>query len=169
VRFTTEQWLPYPVERVFRFFANPSNLELISPPDMKARLVAARLVRPPGLNEDTHGLAGAGSELTISTRTLALLPFRSVWKARIIEFEWNRYFRDIQIEGPFRRFDHRHEFEPAIRNGIPGTLLRDNIDYNFGFGPAGYLLDPTFVRVALQHVFDYRHAATARLLTNQST
>jgi|SRR5581483_7129436 len=166
VRFTTEQWLPHSVEQVFRFFADPRNLERISPPDVRARLIAARLVRPQGKGEDVHGLAGAGSELTISTRILATVPFRTTWKARIIEFEWNRYFRDVQVKGPFRRFDHRHEVEAATRNGTTGTLLRDVVEYSIRFGPAAYALDPTIVRAALRRMFDYRHAATARLLAH---
>ena len=29
--FTSEQWLPYPVEPVFAFFANPENLPRLMP------------------------------------------------------------------------------------------------------------------------------------------
>ena len=164
MRFATEQWLPCPVERVFRFFADPRNLERISPPESGARLIAARLVRPAGVSENTHGLAGTGSELTISIRVLPPLPIRMIWKARIIEFEWNRYFRDVQVKGPFQRFDHRHEVEAATRDGIDGTRLQDIIEYSVGFGPAAYVLNPIIVRVMLQRMFAYRHQATARLL-----
>ena len=169
VHFTTEQWLPHPVETVFRFFADPRNLERISPPAVGARLVAARLVRPQGTEENTHGLAGAGSELTISMRLVPVLPLRVLWKARIIEFEWNRYFRDLQVQGPFRHFDHRHEVEAAVRDGVAGTQLRDIVDYSVGFGPAKYVLDATIVHVVLQRMFDYRHGATARLLAESTT
>jgi len=166
-RFTTEQWLPYSVETVFRFFADPRNLERISPPASGARLVAARLMRPKGTDANFHGLAGAGSELTISVRVVPPLPFRTIWKARIIEFEWNRYFRDVQVQGPFARFDHRHEVEAATRDDVDGTLLRDVIEYSVGF--AAYVLNPTIVRLMLQRMFDYRHAATARALARQRT
>jgi ligand-binding SRPBCC domain-containing protein len=162
--FITEQWFPHSVEQVFRFFADPRNLELISPPEMGARVVAARLARPQEIEGNTHGLAGAGSELTISMRLVPFFPFRAIWKARIIDFEWNRYFRDVQVKGPFRRFDHLHEVQAATCDGVVGTRLRDRVDYSIGFGPATYFLDPTIVRAVLQRMFDYRHCATAQLL-----
>jgi len=40
-----EVWVPFPLERVFRFFANPENLPRIMPPASGTRIEALRLVR----------------------------------------------------------------------------------------------------------------------------
>ena len=43
--FAAEQWLPYPVELVFAFFANPQNLPRLMPAWQKARIeeIAVRI------------------------------------------------------------------------------------------------------------------------------
>jgi ligand-binding SRPBCC domain-containing protein len=45
--FHSEQWLPYPVELVFPFFANPENLPRLMSSWQKARFEDAALVAPP--------------------------------------------------------------------------------------------------------------------------
>ena len=110
-----EQWVPVPLERVFLFFANPSNLPRIMPPQTGTELVRLKLVPPPGIAEesatitDRAPLAGAGSEIVTSFRVVPFLPFRAQWTALITEFEWNHHFADVQKRGPFKSFHHRHE------------------------------------------------------------
>ena len=43
-----EQWVPVAVERVFLFFANPSNLPRIMPPETETELVRVKLLPPFG-------------------------------------------------------------------------------------------------------------------------
>jgi len=168
--FQTEQWVNASLDRTFRFFADPQNLSKISPPWSGARLLEARLVLPPpnpygpGNREVVPNLAGAGSEIVVSFFWFPYLPIRASWTARIVEFEWNRYFRDIQIRGPFRLFDHNHSFEQSDRNERPGTLVRDTISYDVGLAAAGRLLNASVIRMQLAAMFRYRQRATAQLL-----
>src|SRR3954464_9778842 len=113
----TEQWVVTPLEQVFRFFADPHNLSLISPPSSGARLRSLHLVSPnlPAI-VGFDRLAGAGSEITISFRLLPYFPLRGSWTARIVEFEWLHHFRDLQVSDPFKRFDHTHSFSEEVRN-----------------------------------------------------
>jgi len=76
--FEAEQWVPYPVEQVFRFFANPGNLPRIMPSSSGTELVRLKLVTPPGMQTsrstvtDEEPIAGAGSEIvTISRDSLS--------------------------------------------------------------------------------------------------
>ena len=46
-RFQTSQWLPFPVELVFAFFANPVNLPRLMPPRLETRIEDARIAPPP--------------------------------------------------------------------------------------------------------------------------
>ena len=162
-----EQWVPHPVERVFRFFANPENLPRIMPPSTGARNVQVRLVRPNSLSDEenvTQPIAGEGSEIVTSFRVLPFLPIPLEWTASIIEFKWNGCFADDQTRGPFKHFRHRHHFLRSERNGINGTIIHDVIDYEAGFGILGLLAERLFITPKLKKVFEYRQHAAAQLL-----
>jgi ligand-binding SRPBCC domain-containing protein len=165
-----EQWVPAPIERVFLFFANPGNLPRIMPPQTGAELLRVSLVPPPGADSrqatiaDRQPLAGAGSELVTTFRVLPLLPFRAQWIALITEFEWNHHFADVQKQGPFKRFHHRHEFVAEIRNGVAGTRVHDLIEYEIGFGFLGALAQRVLVGRQFRKIFEYRQRALEGLL-----
>jgi ligand-binding SRPBCC domain-containing protein len=164
--FEAEQWIPVPIERVFRFFANPENLPRIMPPLAGTRLLEVKLVRPenaPAGTLDEAPVAGVGSEILTSFRLVPFLPFRRRWTARITGFEWNCYFADEQQRGPFKSFHHRHELKLEKRQAKIGTVVKDVIDYEIGFGP----LDPIanlFVVRQLHKTFQYRQAALDKIL-----
>lgn len=164
-----EVWIPFPLERVFLFFANPKNLPRIMPSASGTRIDALRLVEPspsPSLAETDllRTLAGVGSEIVTSFRTLPPLPFRAQWVARVTEFEWKRYFADIQVTGPFKRWHHRHEFEAEMRDGINGTVVRDRIEYEIGFGVLGTLAQKLFVGLQMARTFAHRQRILEELL-----
>jgi ligand-binding SRPBCC domain-containing protein len=164
-RLETEQWIAAPLDRVFRFFSDPHNLVLISPPSSGARLKSLRLV-PPDLPYLTgfQNLAGKDSEITVSFCLLPYFPLRGSWTARIVEFEWLQHFRDLQVSGPFKSFDHTHTFQEEIRNGTTGTVIRDRVEYEVGVGPLGVIANAVFIRLMLRQMFAYRHLATEREL-----
>ncbi len=162
-----EQWVPYPMEHVFLFFANPDNLPRIMPPSLAARNVRVSLARPSsfpdGVNPD-QPIAGEGSEIVTSFRALPFLPARMSWTAAIVEFKWNGCFADDQTRGPFKRFRHRHHFLRSERNGIDGTIIHDVVDYEAGFGVLGLIAGRLFISRMLEKAFAYRHHAAERLL-----
>ena len=165
-RVQFEQWVPVAVERVFLFFATPRNLPRIMPPESGTQLDELRLVAPPGQSTKANldSLAGVGSEIVTSFRLLPFLPFRAQWIALIVEFEWNHHFADIQKKGPFKRFKHRHEFSAETRNGLCGTIVRDVIEYDPGFGLAGNLAQKIFIARTLKQTFEYRQKILEKLL-----
>jgi ligand-binding SRPBCC domain-containing protein len=165
-----EQWVPVSIEKVFLFFANPNNLPRIMPPHTGTKLAELRLVPPPTVpagqqaipNDDSF--AGVGSEIVTSFRLFPFLPFRAQWIALITEFEWNHHFADIQKKGPFKRFEHRHEFSKETRSGATGTMVRDVIKYDAGFGVLGDLAQKFFIAPNLQQTFEYRQKMLEKLL-----
>jgi ligand-binding SRPBCC domain-containing protein len=165
-----EQWVPVSIECVFLFFANPRNLTRIMPPQSGTELVRLDLVLPPvfpaerAIVIDRTPLAGVGSEIVTSFRVVPFLPFRAKWTALITEFEWNHHFADIQKKGPFKRFHHRHELSEETRDRVRGTLVRDVIEYDVGFGWLGELAQRFFVSRQLQETFAYRQRALEKLL-----
>jgi ligand-binding SRPBCC domain-containing protein len=91
-----------------------------------------------------------------SFRVFPVLPLRARWIARITEFEWNHFFADVQEKGPFKNWRHRHQFLAETRSGIAGTVVRDVIDYEVGFGFVGAMIDAVFVRRQMQNTFAQR-------------
>jgi ligand-binding SRPBCC domain-containing protein len=161
-----EQWVPFEIGRVFVFFANPRNLPRIMPPATATKLLAVNLVLPVPISGDlavAQQLAGAGSEVVTSFRLFSFLPLHAQWVARITEFEWNHHFADVQRKGPFKSFHHRHQFTSAIRDGIQGTIVRDMIEYEVGYGFIGRLAEG-FIAAQLQYTFEYRQQAFEKQL-----
>jgi ligand-binding SRPBCC domain-containing protein len=165
-----EQWVPVPLERVFLFLANPSNLPRIMPPQTGTKLIQLKLVSPPCIAEecatvaDRTPLASVGSEIVTSFRVLPFFPFRAQWTALITEFEWNHHFADIQKQGPFKSFHHRHELTAEVRGQATGTIVRDLINYDVGFGWVGTLAQKLFIRRQLERTFEYRQQTLEKLL-----
>jgi ligand-binding SRPBCC domain-containing protein len=63
-----------------------------------------------------------------------------------------------------RHWNHRHEFRAEHRSGADGTLIRDQIEFEIGFGWAGRLLERTFVLPAMRNSFAHRQAQVERAL-----
>jgi ligand-binding SRPBCC domain-containing protein len=140
--FETSQWVPFPVELVFAFLANPHNLPALMPPGLKARIEDVRM-KPPSRRPVPADparrfqslAAGVGTEILVSSVAIKGLP-RVSWTARIVEFEWNSHFADEMIRGPFKAFRHRHGIVAEAENGEEGTRVTDAVDFEL---PAGFL------------------------------
>lgn len=157
-----EQWVPFPIEKVFELFSNPENLPRIMPAASATRLVSLNRVAPP--ETSSPKAAGVGSTIVTSFRIVPFLPFRAHWIARITEFEKNHHFADVQDKGPFKNWHHRHELLPQVRDGVTGTLVRDVIDYEVGFGWLGALANYLFVRRQMESTFRERQQKLPLLL-----
>jgi ligand-binding SRPBCC domain-containing protein len=167
-RFHAEQFLPYPLELVFAFFANPENLPRLMPSWQKARIEEASFAPPPprpaGVPRFPGIVAGAGTRMTISFRPFPYSPVRIPWEAEIDEFTWNGHFCDTQHRGLFAFWHHCHRLRPETRDGRPGTLLRDELEYALPLGPLGELAQMTFMPAQLRSIFAYRQKRTSELL-----
>jgi uncharacterized protein (TIGR01777 family) len=67
-------------------------------------------------------------------------------------------FRDVQVEGPFARWEHRHRFEAL---GEEASRLADEIEYRLPGGFLGRVLAGGALRRRLRRTFTYRHALLA--------
>jgi len=168
-----EEWVPFPLEQVFLFFVNPENLPRIMPPARHTRIERLNLAPPTAPTAVTPAitqpLAGVGSEIVTSFRIVSVLPLRAWWIARVTEFEWNHHFADIQGKGPFKSWHHRHEFEQAWREGVSGTVVRDRIEYEIGFGVLGAIAQKLFVGRQMACTFRHRQRVLESLLRGQGT
>jgi NADH dehydrogenase len=142
-RLSASQFVARPIEEVFAFFARPENLGRITPASMGFEF----------LTDDRDMREG----LEIRYRIRPLLGIPLTWTTRITGYEPPTRFRDLQLSGPYRSWEHTHAFET-----VPGgTLVRDEIRYAVPFGPLGDLANRLFVRGELERIFRHR-AATIR-------
>ncbi len=170
-RLETSQWVPYPLELVFAFFAAPTNLPHLMPAWQQTRLESSRIQPPPprpvvadpALRFQSTA-AGVGSEMLLSFRPLPGIPLRAHWLALITEFEWFRHFQDIQARGPFAQWTHRHTFTTETRDGQPGTRIDDAVEYTLPMGPLGGIAHRIFVRQQMRETFDWRQRRLTQIL-----
>ena len=169
-RFESHQWVPFPVELVFAFFANPSNLPHLMPPAQKARIEDLRLQPPPPrpvaadpARRFRSVAAGVGSEILVSFRPVRWVPQRVSWLAKIVDFAWNSHFIDEQLKGPFKTFRHRHGVRGLTRENQEGTSVTDEIEYELPGGLAGRLAGG-MVHAQMEKGFAFRRMKLPEIL-----
>src|SRR5918996_1428715 len=144
--FERHQAVPVSLEDAFAFYGDADNLEQITPPWLRFRILDPR-----------PGMLSAGARLEYS---LVLHRFPIRWITEIDVWEPPHRFVDHQVRGPYRLWEHTHTFAP-----VPGgTLLIDRVRYAIPYGPLGMLAQVAFVRRDLRRIFNYRRDAVAALL-----
>ena len=140
------QLVPTPLEQTFEFFADPRNLEAITPPWLGFRIVEA----PERLRQ--------GSLLRYRLR-LFRVPVR--WTTEITDWDPPHGFADTQLRGPYSLWVHEHRLERTAT----GTRVTDRVRYRVPLGPAGRAANRLLVRGWLDEIFDFRARRLAELLT----
>jgi ligand-binding SRPBCC domain-containing protein len=85
------------------------------------------------------------------------------WLACITEFEWNSHFRDAQMRGPFKAFNHRHGIVAEFRDGQEGTLVSDAVEFELPYGWMGRI-GSAMVKRNLASSFAYRQKRLPEIL-----
>jgi ligand-binding SRPBCC domain-containing protein len=137
-RLEFELWLPRPIEDVFAFYSDAWNLERITPPWLRFRILT------PAPIEMRAG--------TMIDYRLRLHGIPIAWRSEITVWEPPHRFVDEQRRGPFERWVHEHGLEE--RDG--GTLVRDRVIYE---PRGGAIADRLLVRRDLDRIFAFRREA----------
>ena len=145
-RLERTQLVPRPRAEVFAFFADPWNLERITPAFLRFRILTP---------QPLEVKAGALIDYRLS---LFGLPFG--WRTVIEAWEPGVRFVDRQLRGPYRRWHHSHLFEDAPG----GTRMTDRVEFELPLGPLGELARVLLVDRQLAAIFDHRRQAIGRLL-----
>ena len=93
------QLVPQAAGEAFAFFADAFNLEAITPPWLRFRILTPRPI--------------AMAEGALIDYRLALHGVPCRWHTRIDQWLPGRRFVDRQVSGPFRTWVHTHTFEPG--------------------------------------------------------
>ena len=135
-----EQRLDAPPETVFPFFADPRNLEAITPPLLRFRLLTPNPIS-----------MGIGTFLQYALRIHGV-PVR--WDTLIQEWDPPSRFVDVQVRGPYRLWHHTHAVQPL--DGGSATLMRDTVRYAVPFGFVGEVVRRAVVARDVAAIFAFR-------------
>lgn len=132
----TKILLPAPRAQVFDFFADPRNLERLTPSWLRFEIVnqAGIMIKQGALLDYRLRLHG--------------IPLR--WQSEISVWEPPHRFVDRQTRGPYLVWIHEHTF--AEHEG--GTIVGDHVDYAV---PGGAIVQKLIVAPDLKKIFQYRH------------
>lgn len=141
-RLRTQLWLPRRRPEIFSFFADPKNLERLTPPWLRFEILTPQPIA-----------MGLGARLQYRLR-LHGFPVR--WESEIAVWDPPHRFVDRQMAGPYRVWVHEHCFCDQNR----GTLIRDTVVYS---PLGGSLVQKLLIAPDLKRIFRYRREVLRRL------
>jgi ligand-binding SRPBCC domain-containing protein len=127
-----------PLDEVFDFFSSAENLERITPPWMRFRILTPRPIA-----------MKPGARVSYRLRVHGI-PVR--WLTVIEKWTPPSGFVDVQKEGPYRLWRHTHRFR-ALDGG---TAVTDDVEYALPLGILGRVAHRLQVARDLKEIFDYR-------------
>lgn len=134
-----ELFIPKSIHEVFSFFEKAENLETITPNDLNFKILTPLPI------EMKKG--------TMIDYKIKISGISMKWRTLIDIYEPPYRFRDIQLKGPYKKWEHLHEFI-EVENG---TLMKDTVDYELPFGFIGDIVHSLKVKKQVNDIFDYRN------------
>jgi ligand-binding SRPBCC domain-containing protein len=140
--------LPLGIGEVFPFFAEVSNLERITPPELCFQIVTPQ---PIAMDE--------GNLIDLRLR-LFRVPFS--WQTRIASWNPPHQFVDEQLRGPYKLWIHTHSFSEVDGS----TTIDDEVRYRLPLWPLGEVAHP-LVHSQLRRIFLFRQEAIRAALLEE--
>jgi len=138
-RIERSQKLNITLDTAWKFFSNPHNLKLITPPELGLEITSR-----------TKEHIYEGMIITYDLK-LAIF-FKTSWLTEITHVREPYFFTDEQKIGPYNLWHHQHLFEECD----DGVIVKDIVHYSLPFGPVGSIANRIFVRKYLIDIFDFR-------------
>lgn len=143
--FRDETFVPRSRAETFAFFADATNLERITPAELRF------VIRTP-----VPVAMAAGTRIEYQLRLFGI-PFR--WSTLISKWEPCEVFVDEQLRGPYAQWIHTHRFFDAPG----GTRVTDEVRYRLPLFPLGEVGLP-LVKAQVRRIFDFRRKRLRELL-----
>jgi ligand-binding SRPBCC domain-containing protein len=129
------------IDKVWKFFSDPANLDLITPDFMNFRILGEK----DQLSEMYPGQI-------IEYYVTPFAGMRMHWVTEITHVVDRKYFVDQQRKGPYSLWHHEHFFK-EVGGGVEMT---DIVHYQVPFGIFGKIINALVIEKRLNTVFNYR-------------
>ena len=134
-----------PLEKSFNFFANAGNLDLITPPWLRFKIITESPI-----------MMSRGTEIQYRLK-IHRVPVS--WTSEIALWEPPVRFVDRQLVGPFKYWNHLHQLS---EHGAGRTLITDQVEYRVPFGKFAHSI---FVGNDLMKIFEFRNQEVEKILS----
>jgi ligand-binding SRPBCC domain-containing protein len=128
---------------LFQWHARPGAFERLSPPWQHLRVLSR------------HGGIADGARVSLVLRHG---PLSIRWEALHRGFVDGVQFQDVQVSGPFKKWEHTHRVEAT---GDGRAMLIDHVSYSLPLGPLGGLAASLFAGRMMERLFAFRHRRIA--------
>ncbi len=124
-------------KELFQFLTKPANIISVSPIMPSLRFHSPKL------------MLGKGQIIHFD---LSYGLFKLSWASKITKFEPYTLIEDTLVEGPFKKWIHRHNFEAHGKK----TVIQDEIEYEVGLGLLGKIMDTLVIGYQIENFFKNR-------------
>ena len=136
----------------WKFFSSPHKLSFITPKDLGFKVLS------PLTDESIY------KGMVIDYKVSPVFGIPMSWQTVITQVDYQQSFTDFQQKGPYKYWNHFHEFIPNEH----GVLVKDTVDYELPFGIIGTIGHLLLVKRRLQYIFDYRRRVLEALFNSQN-
>lgn len=147
--FTRRLAVGVSAERLFAWHDHRGAFERLAPPWQPVRLA-----RFDGIRNGQRAVIKLGPG-----------PASLTWEAEHRDFIPGRQFRDVQVRGPFARWEHTHRMIP---DGPNVSVLEDHIEYRLPLAPLSSSIGGRLARAQIERMFAYRHRVTGEDLARHA-
>ncbi len=132
---------------VFPFFADARNLERITPPSVRFRILTPSPIE-----------MRKGAIIDYALRIKGI-PIR--WKTEITAWDPPNGLADTQRRGPYRLWEHEHRFEEADEGAA--TIMHDTVRYS---PRGGAIVNRFFVERDVKRIFEHRNRMVEQIFSS---
>lgn len=137
--------MPADADTAFEWHNRPGALDRLLPPWEEVKILS----REGGIKD--------GDKISLKI-SWGIFDFN--WNLKHQDYQEGRQFCDVQENGPFKHWIHRHIFRPIEDSEF--STLKDAVDYRLPFGLLGRILGRKIMTKKLNRLFDYRHTITKK-------
>ncbi len=127
------------LQELFDWHTRPGALDRLTPPFMPIRVIDP----PTGIQN------GCRARLEVK-----IGPWKKEWQAEHQDYIQGKQFKDVQLSGPFRHWEHTHLFSDG---SSPTCILRDHVEFELPLSWVSHYLLKPYIHHELEELFSYRH------------